>query len=355
MSNYHPHRFDIQPSSSTDTASSRYHIYGKTPIIFVDTYDHEKFDSDLKAVLQDDSIPECPKEDHVFEWIPGLGTLAWSSKEILDEEDGDIDESRSEAKGDDLASSLRRFLFDRYYPADGDSPLVLILRGGTSFFENDRFPESVSWLRMIVGNDMQDESLSLVGVEECVSSFRFVIIVGPNPVIPPDLVPYSAKITTKRPQIARKSNSQSTSPHRRRNRNSIEEIMKAELQRLRRNSKGRETECWYGQDEQIELFIQKNAPLLIGFTESEIQLLLRAAIEDGDSQEMTEDMLRKAKEQMVERTGFLKLVVESFQQDCGNADGVNGDDSDSESPGKVTFAGLERIKDHLKKGLYCKL
>lgn len=249
-------------------------ILARQPLIFVDTLDCEYLDEILARVVQEfnpdgdfKSLGNCPPQ--ISEYVPDLGSVHFTSKMI-----------------DGAPDQLRDFLFESRYENND----ILVIHAYPKMFETCRLAD---WLRMIVGNDMRDAK-----------RFLYVLIVGQGIPIPNGLVPYSARIVLNKPE-----------------QKEIGIIYKDMLCKL-------VPEAFHGKLNSIKDEVCRS---LVGFSQSEINLILRYAFTDSGCVESCKARILKSKREMIKRIGFLELVERSGVDD------------------EMTFAGLDEVQAYLRK------
>lgn len=312
-------------------------ILARQPLIFVDSGDYEQFDRILVNIAEreaksaqkeskrwnSDVVP-LVRLDHIYEYVPGIGSVDFRDKYIHEPESEEL----SDPHGVD---SLYHFLFASKY-VDND---ILVIRGGTRLFESgDSHTDLVDWVRMIVGNSLNDARLACVE-DECdfsddehggrfkLGRFLTLIVVGTDISIPKALIPYSARLSVKKLDE-------------RQMRAIIEdEINLIAIRRGARLSFGvdfRDRNNSAKVNDARERFVSEMLPRLRGFTETEIRQLLRFASQGQDFNAASRKKIANAKREMVERTGYLKLV-----------------DTENGSGEQDTFAGLENLVEYFNR------
>lgn len=365
MRNYLPSRVPIPVAETADSKLSDI-LAARTPLLFVDTYDEEQFDIDLKSVLASlrKSYGELRLDwepGEVLEFVPGVGILSFKNKNLL--------HSAVPSEGAEGEPDLKSFLFDTPYKPNS----VFLIRGGASLF--GCHPDLVNWLRLIVGNDLNDESLALKSAENpdrSTGTFRFLVVVGMNVGIPPALIPYSARIRIKGPALSTVAGSGDAYPGPSGYRpGSIEDLFWKEiLDREDRDGemfffrapkksigtvkvrKPKPQNGWVGEDKtfattELHRFIRELAPRLAGFSSAEIRQILRYALTDTKQPTgLIKDRVFTAKRDMVERTGFLRLIDAPVKPSA-----YGGKASTGENPGEggISFGGLDNVRNHLKQ------
>ena len=269
-------RADIKPLASfarllnKDYQTLLSRIKARQPLIFIDTYDREYFDS-LMVTLES----EKGLLGRVYEFLPGVGALCFESKALFKSADG----SRIE--------TLRDFLLGDYYndPSTGEaSDTVLVVRGTGAIFE--QVPDLIGWLRMVVSNDLADEVLDInhsVGA----NGFRYVIIVGAGIGIPNELVPYSVRLKLGKPDRRRLAVVLDDEFQKIRNRQNFDiTLLKTGMKQPDRVANG------------AVVSREKLVDSLNGFSETEVRMILRYAFQSNRS-DMLEKRIGEAKREMV--------------------------------------------------------
>lgn len=338
---YRPLRNRISAVDNTLASELYERITARQPLIFVDSGDYEQVDRILvhiaeregrraKDLLEKKGIQADPlvKLSRIFEYVPGVGSVAFLDKFPRNY-------TKEELSGTHGAGSFYHFLFEQKYENND----VLVLRGGTRIFDSiDSHTDVVDWVRMIVGNSLNDIRLNCPPGENSDAHkqksdadplkegrFLTLIVVGADITIPKALIPYSARLTV------RKLNDRL-----------IREIVEDEANLI---EKRRGERLCFGVNyherkdpEKVAAkrkeYIETTLPRLRGFSETEIRQLLRFASGGGDFNESARRKIDNAKREMVERTGYLKLVDNGT---AGNKDGA------------PLFAGLENLVEYINK------
>lgn len=296
-------RTDIKPlpefARNKDYQNLRSRIKARQPLIFIDTYDREYFDSLMVTLKSEKGLL-----GRVYEFLPGVGALCFENKAMFNSADGNRIET------------LRDFLLGDYYrsPATGAAcDTVLVVRGTGGVFE--QIPELAGWLRMVVANDLADTVLESNPTGEA-NGFRYVIIVGSGIGIPDELVPYSVRLKLSKPGRKR-----------------LETVLTDEFEKIRKRQnfsvglQGGE-KLSNGKTHDTAVSVGRLVDSLNGFSETEVRMILRYAFQSNRA-DMLEKRIGEAKREMVDRTDFLKLVD------------VNADE--------VQFAGLENLRKYLER------
>lgn len=330
---YSPRRDRITAIDNTLASELYERIKARQPLIFVDSGDYEQFDRIMvhiaeredrrvgellaKKGIRADPLVRAPR---IFEFIPGVGSVSFLDKYPRNFTQKELSDPHG-------VESIYHFLFEQQYENND----VLILRGGTRIFESvDSYTDVVDWVRMIVGNSLNDVRLACRPVEDGAADgehadplqkgrFLTLIVVGSDIAIPKALIPYSARLT-----VRKLSDRQ------------IRAIVEEEVGLI---EKRRGKRLCFGVDfhdindpEKVAAkrreYIETTLPRLRGFSETEIRQLLRFASGGEDFNESSRRKIDNAKREMVERTGYLKLVKKD------------------ESP---LFAGLENLVEYLNK------
>lgn len=300
MYNYIPKRQSINPQRFNSELMFR--IRARQPLVFIDSYDEESIDSYiLRSVRDAQSAGVDVRENRIFEFVQGVGLLDFNSKVIVPNQN-------------DANCSLKHYLFETEYQNND----ILVIRGGPSFFDCE--PERIDWLRMIVGNDMNDaggrcddDGFPREG------AFRYLIVTGFNLRIPSPLIPYSVKLTVPIPATQEE----------------VKGIVKDAIEELEeRHGKA------YPFGETRENFICESARRLQGFNRYEIHQILSYALQPPTSKlhiGIANHRIAKAKREMVERTACLKLVD------------VRGGSTKNNNDEPCHFGGLNAILEHLRR------
>ena len=267
-------------------------ILARHPLIFVDTQDREYLDRILVKLREDFEVDERLRKlgctPRVFEYAFGLGGIHFSSKGI-----------------DPASRDVHDFLFnsEEYHAND-----ILVLYGYSKMFEDGRL---AGWLRMIASNDMNDRPDA--------SGFLYVLIVGQDIQIPAELIPYSVRMTLDKPTEKRI-------------RRIYDELFNVcvDIKSKDKDSKDKDS---MDKDSlgKIRSLKREVCRSLVGFSQNEIELILRYAFLDVQSPENCKNRILDAKREMIKRIGFLELVETS------------GTDVQS------TFAGLGELRTYLEK------
>lgn len=329
---YSPKCKPIEKVDNTLASELYERILARQPLIFVDSGDYEQLDRILvniaereaKAAQKESERRNCDavplvRLDHIYEYVPGIGSVDFRDKRVHEPEPEEL----SDPHGVD---SLYHFLFASKY-VDND---ILLIRGGTRLFESvDTHTDLVDWVRMIVGNSLNDARLACVEDESDFSEgenggrFLTLIVVGADISIPKALIPYSARLTVKKLDE-------------RQMRAVIEdEISLIAIRRGAKLSFGvdfRDRNDSAKVNGARERFVSEMLPRLRGFSETEIRQLLRFASQGQDFNAASRKKIANAKREMVERTGYLKLV-----------DAENGTDEQD------SFAGLENLVEYFNR------
>ena len=296
-------------------------LKARQPLIFVETTDYELLDALLEKIRRNKKTGL----GNIYEFVPGVGSVSFSSK-LLAFSDGE-DSAKRQAD----SKSLYHFFFEHEEYSDGD---LLIVRGGTRFFETT--PESVDWIRMIVGNDLNDCGLVEKELGEVSSGrFLFVLIVGAMIHIPTALIPYSTRIVLPKPNLK-----------------DIERIFWEELSAIekrldmktpfRLGVSEHEASDERQRKELRQAVVRQMSERLKGFNESEIRMLIRYAFQ-SDNFARSKEYILDAKKEMVARTGFLRLAdVSDVAVNAARA--KNG----MENQDAVPFGGLDELRAYLE-------
>lgn len=325
--NYNPSCKIIEPVDNTLASELYERILARQPLIFFDSNDYELFDRMMMNVVSREAkkaekgLVPLVKANRIFEYVPSVGTVTFADKSVVL-----YDEDEEKSVPD--VRSLYHFLFEREY-AEND---VLVIRGGTRLFEDAvSHTDVVDWIRMMVGNSLNDKRLACVeeetddGPKTVQGCFLTIIFVGADISIPNALIPYSARL--KRKELSETQ---------------IRSVVESEIALIEKRRGSRLT---FGVDfkdrndsEKIAAgrkgFVSEMLPRLKGFSEMEIRQLLRFASQGQDFNAAARKKIENAKREMVERTGYLKLV---------EVDRLNKGDNDP------PFAGLENLVDHFRR------
>lgn len=340
---YNPKCKVIEKVDNTLASELYERILARQPLIFVDSGDYEQLDRILVNIAEREAksaekeserrkapVDPLVRVDRIFEYVPGLGAVDFRDKRIHEPRD---EKELADPHGWD---SLYHFLFETKY-AEND---VLVIRGGTRLFETpEAYTDVVDWVRMVVGNsfndvrlaccedvgDEEDESEGVSSVQKRIQPGRFLtlIVVGSEISIPKTLIPYSARLQVKKLDE-------------RQMRTVIEDEI--DLIAIRRGAKLSFGVDFRDRNDPVkvkdarERFVTEMLPRLKGFSETEIRQLLRFASQGQDFNAASRKKIANAKREMVERTGYLKLV-----------------DAESGSDDEGMFAGLENLVEYFNR------
>ena len=319
---YCPRTKAIEPSDEILASELKERILARQPLIFVDSGDYEQFDRILAKVAASRHVDVRA----IYEYVPGIGTLSFEDKTAPIP-------SADEERDPHGVDSFHHFLFGRAY----EDNTVLVIRGGTQVFECAGAPSpAIEWVRMIVGNSLNDRRLAQVknpcweagdddGDRLERGRFLTLIVVGSDIVIPRALIPYSARLKIRKLDQRQ-----------------IRKVVEDEIALI---EKRRNQPLCFGVDfsdrydtEKIaakrEQTVRDMLPRLRGFSEMEIRQLLRFASNGQDFNSDSERKIANAKREMVERTGYLKLV------DVAPL---------GKEPGAAAFAGLESLRAYFER------